>query len=188
MHKWFVFVLVAIIASTAHAETSWRKDTFGYETYRNDKGEVWKRDRFGYDTWRSNHGDVCKRDRFGGAVRCQWGSTPLAQEIIPRVRRGRVKDSSKKARPIMKNPKHSEQENLVVEMARRQGGFVNIADVRKAAGGVKAGDPIVTRLEKAGKLLHVAQDSYKLVTTAEEAEMAKRDQRRPKPRRGRGSY
>jgi hypothetical protein len=52
-----------------HHET-WRKDTFGPPTWRNDKGEVWKRDTFGPPTWRSNTGEVCRQDRFGGAVRC----------------------------------------------------------------------------------------------------------------------
>jgi hypothetical protein len=81
-----------------------------------------------------------------------------------------------------------EKKRLVTEMVERQGGYCSISDIRKAAG-LEYGDPIATALEKEGKLLHVAQDLYKLVRTPEEAEMAKRDNRpKHKIRRGRGSY
>ena len=64
-----VFTLTAMFADKGHPET-WRKDSYGSETWRSDKGQVWKKDRYGYETWRSNTGEVCKKDRYGGAVRC----------------------------------------------------------------------------------------------------------------------
>ena len=57
--------------ASAQATETWKKDRYGYETWRSDKGEVWKKDRYGYETWRSNKGTTCKQDRFGGAVRCR---------------------------------------------------------------------------------------------------------------------
>jgi hypothetical protein len=58
-------------AERPQVETTWKKDRYGYETYRSDKGDVWKKDRYGYETWRSNDGKVCKQDRYGGAWRCK---------------------------------------------------------------------------------------------------------------------
>jgi hypothetical protein len=72
--------------------------------------------------------------------------------------------------------------------ARGQGGFVTIDHIRRAAG-LKTGDGLATKMEKARRLLHVAHDLYKLPTTEVEREMAARDAApRKRTRRGRGSY
>ena len=34
---------------------------------------TWKKDRYGYETWRSSKGEVCKKDRYGDTVRCTRG-------------------------------------------------------------------------------------------------------------------
>ena len=62
---------LVLLTGFTHSET-WKKDRYGYETWRSDKGEVWKKDRYGYETWRSNRGTVCKQDRYGeNTVRCK---------------------------------------------------------------------------------------------------------------------
>ena len=67
----FAFILGSCLQKAPAAET-WKKDTYSYETYRSDKGQVVKKDRYGYDTWRSNSGGVCKADRYSsGSVTCK---------------------------------------------------------------------------------------------------------------------
>jgi hypothetical protein len=100
---------------------------------------------------------------------------------------GTRQDEQKAEGPQM-NKLTDKQDALVAEMVRKQGGYCNKADIRRAAG-VKYGDPIAKRLEKAGILLHVDHDHYKLTTTKIEAAMAKHDVTlKRKVRRGRGSY
>ena len=64
-----LLVIILLLVGVAHSET-WKKDTYGYETWRSDTGKTWKKDQYGYETWRSNSGQVCKRDRYGSGVTC----------------------------------------------------------------------------------------------------------------------
>ena len=58
-------IIIVALLSVADTTTTWKRDTFGPETWRSDQGEVVKRDTFGPPTYRSNSGEVWKEDTFG---------------------------------------------------------------------------------------------------------------------------
>jgi hypothetical protein len=86
----------------------------------------------------------------------------------------------------------TEQDMRLVEgWFQRQGGYGSVADIRRATNR-RTGDPVAKKMAKAGRLLWLARNSYKLPSTEVEADMAKRDVRKPKGcrkiKKGIGSY
>ena len=63
-------VLVCSPTPSLAATVACKPHTIQRGTVRCSDGMVWRKDRYGFETWRSNTGRVCKTDRYGETVRC----------------------------------------------------------------------------------------------------------------------